>query len=304
MDEAINEQLARVEAWLDDQAKNEKWTFKLYGVPRPNITLKSEHFKANNFKSANKDESLSFLDHAIRLYGPETPQYFLVRHAINNQDSKTRDFYIRNPFYDPSTHTGYKSYSSINGPQNNQMAGIMGMLEQERRHNSQMQDLRDQIRDLKTEKKLDELREENAALRYDNRNTMDKIQGFADSTLGQTMIGAILAQMGIHGVTNNPAIQGAQETVKNYTVQQSTKQDQPQQQQQQQKAQPITDPPQPTAEQLETIQKVNIAMAKLETVFPKQVPSALLDLATYCENNPGQAHIFRNLAKPQGNEQK
>lgn len=288
MEELINIELEKVQTWLNSQAKNDSWNFKMYSVPYINSTLKRDNFRANNFHSTNAEEALEFLAQAMVLYGDTSQKYFLIRHIINDKDAKGKDFYIKNPLFNASSQKGAASLpgiGAISGQQYGQNFG--GLLEMERRHNKEVQDLKEQLQEIKYEQHLKELREEIEAVKYENRNAVDKITGFAETPTGQTIVTAIM------GLINQ----------KMYGVPEIGAQEQPlQKQPTQAEAEPLSDQQPQPQEASQQIQKINLSIQKLEQIFPGNVSDALLDLAIFCEKNPAQAQAFRNLAKNASNE--
>lgn len=293
LNEQVNNQLDKVSTWLGKHAKTDKWNFKLYGVPYVNSALKQAHFKATNLESTNAEQSIQYLRDALILYGDQSPKWFLIRSISGPKDPKGIDFYFVNPLYNPNNQKG-KGFNRMSGM--NSYNSSNQLLEQERMHNKEVRALDSKITKMENEAALKEIREEMEQIRNDNRTKTDKIQDFAQTPLGLVMLSAICGQLGI----NIPNITGMQSETIQAQNEQVPKQEQ--------KAQPKTDQaPQPQQQQQPANQEptptqvINLAILKLQKVFPDDVAGALLDLAIYCENNEEKAKNLLNLAKLQQN---
>lgn len=247
---AINEILESFESWLDDQAKNQKWLFKIYLIKNSDQNPTKKDLVYINGKSSNKEESILMLEKALNLLLPNGKEFIVIEHISQLSDPNGLDLVFKNPLYKKNM---YQS-SSISGIDN------MQYLSMQEKHFREIQDLKDQINQIKQDHKIDELENRISGILEEKKTTFDLIQGFLESSAGKTLIQGVTQIINAKMNSSNAIPQTTQEV----------------------KPDPVPEPVQDTDQN----EVINRSMANLSNVFGNDVIENLYHLSNWVNNNP------------------
>lgn len=247
----INEILQSFENWLDDQAKNDKWLFKIYLIKNSDSNPTKKDLVYINNKSTSKEESISLLDKALNLLLPNGKEFIVIEHISQIADPNGLDIVFKNPLYRKNMY------------QSNSISGIDSMqyLNAQEKHFREIQDLKDQINQIKQDHKINELENRISGILEEKKTTFELIQGFLESSAGKTLIQGVTqiinSKLNNKQPVNNP--QAVQEI-----------------------SEPIPEP----VQDVDQTDLINQSMANMSNVFGNEVVENLYHLSNWVNSNP------------------
>lgn len=248
----IDNIIENFENWLDDQAKNSKWYFKIYLVKSNDVNPSKANLVYINTKSEDKYQSMEMLRKALELLCVNGKEYVVIQHIASKTDGTGLDLYFKNPMYKKNNYS-----SSISGVDNMQYLSI------QEKHFREIQDLKDEINQIKQDHKITELENRISGILEEKKTTLDFIQGFLESNTGQQLVKGITQIINTKlSLKSQQPINQLPEPVQNEIVSPEPKQD------------------------TDQTQIINESMANLQNVFGQDVIENLYHLSNWVNKNP------------------